>query len=329
MSMNTVVVGYGKSLNSKLFHCNAIKATEGLKLYGVCAKNPMHKEEVKRNYNCKFYTSFKKVLEDDKVNLVAIATPSYLHAEMILQALNAKKHVVVEKPMCLKVSEADEMIKRSEHQNRILTVRQNRRWDPDFLTMKNVLVEEKLGKVFLLHIAYTDLLKPSGWRKEREKGGGVLYDLGPHLIDQALQLILSEPVSVYAFMGNWGGSLNTDMYARLLLKFQSGVFTDIELSHISWIPKSRWYAQGDRGSLSYKNGMIYLRTDAGESAVTPVPSDQGGFYQNVSDVLNRDAKLAVTPHQISKVIRIIEAAFLSAETGKVVDLRTFTPSDRS
>lgn len=328
MSINTVVVGYGKSLNTKLFHCNAVMATEGITLYGVCARNPMYREEVERNYNCKFYTSFDEVLEDDQVSLVVIATPSYLHAEMALQALNARKHVVVEKPMCLKMSEADEMIKASKHHNRLLTVRQNRRWHSDFLTIKNLLTEEKLGKVFLLNIAYTDLLKPSGWRRKRAKGGGVVYDLGSHLIDQALQLIPSEPVTVYAIIGNWVWDTESETYARLLLRFQTGVVSDIELSHISWIPKPRWYALGERGSLSYEKGGIHLRTNDGESEAEPAARNEGDFYQNVSDVLNRGLKPAITPQQIKIVISIIEGAFLSAKTGEVVDLRTLSSNNK-
>lgn len=328
MSINTVVVGYGKSLNTKLFHCNAVMATEGITLYGVCARNPIYREEVERNYNCKFYTSFDEVLKDDQVSLVVIATPSYLHAEMVLQALNTRKHVVVEKPMCLKVSEAEAMIKASKRHNKLLTVRQNRRWHSDFLTIKNVLLEEKLGKIFLLNIVYTDLLKPSGWRRERDKGGGVLYDLGSHLIDQTLQLILSEPVTVYAIIENWGWDIESETYARLILRFQTGVVSDIELSHISWISRPRWYALGEQGSLSYEKGVIHLRTNNGESEAAPAAQDQRDFYQNVSDVLNRGAEPAITPQQIRKVISIIEGAFLSAKTGKVVDLRLLSSNNK-
>lgn len=320
MSVNTVVVGYGRSFHSRLFHCNVIRATEGLTLYGVCARNPQYKEEAEREYHCEFFTNLVEVLEDDNVELVVIATPSYLHAEMALRALSAGKHVVVEKPMCLRLSEADALIEASQCQGRLLTVYHNRRWDDDFLTIQQALLEEKLGPLILITVASTDRVKPSGWRTRRVQGGGVVHDIGVHLIDQALQLIGSDPVTVYAVVGNWGWDIEAETYARLWVGFRSGVSLDVELSHISWMPRPRWVLLGEKGNLSYEGGKIRLRSDEGESELAPVVGDSGGFYRNVSDVLNRSAEPAVTPQQIRTVINITQAAFLSSETGKVVEL---------
>jgi scyllo-inositol 2-dehydrogenase (NADP+) len=320
MGSNAVVVGYGKSLHTRIFHCDAIKNTEGLNLYGICARNPQFQEEARKVYGVKVYSSFAEVLQDEQVDLVAISTPSYCHAEMAIQALNAGKHVAVEKPMCLKVSEAEAMIEAARQKGRILTTRQNRRWDSDFLTVRKVLSDGKISPVFLLHLAYTDLLKPTGWRAQRGTGGGVIYDLGSHLIDQVLQLMSVPPLSVFAFTGTWGWDVDSETYARVLLRFADGSRADIELSHNSWIPRPRWYILGAQGSLASEKGKFLLRTKTGPEELEPVPAGKEGFYANVAQALQGKAKAAVTPEESKLVIRIIEAAFWSAESGQVVDL---------
>jgi len=271
-------------------------------------------------YGAKVFSSFADVLQDDRVDLVAISTPSYCHAEMAIQALNAGKHVVVEKPMCLKVPEAEAMIEAANQAGRLLTTRQNRRWDADYLTVRNVISEGKLGPIFLLHLAYTDLLKPTGWRAQRGTGGGVIYDLGSHLIDQVLQLISGPPISVFAFAGTWGWDVDSETYARVVIKFADGSRADIELSHISWIPRPRWYVLGQQGSLVSEKGEFQLRTKAGQVDLEPVSAGKEGFYPNVAQVLQGKAKPAVIAEESKTVIRIIEAAFQSAESGKVVEL---------
>lgn len=320
MSVNTVVVGYGRSLNTKLFHCQAIRATEGLNLYGVCARNPQYQEEAKRLYGAKVFGSLEEALKDDQVQLVAISTPSDLHAGMALQALNAGKNVVLEKPMCLTVSEAEAMIEASRRQGLLLTVRQNRRWDSDFLTVQKAITEGTLGTVFLLQVAYTDLLRPSGWRTQRSRGGGVLYDIGSHLIDQALQLIRTKPDHVYACLGNWGWPAEAETYARVLLRFSDGRTADLEMSHISWLPRPRWYVLGDKGALIQERNTGRVRSPEGERELVPEPERAADFYRNVRDALEGKAKPAVAPEETRMVVQVIEAALRSAESGKVVEL---------
>jgi len=320
MGTNAVVVGYGRSLHTRIFHCDAIKNTDGLNLYGICARNPQFQEEARKVYGVKVFPNFAEVLEDGQVDLVAISTPSYCHAEMAIQALNAGKHVAVEKPMCLQESEAEAMIDAARKKGRILTTRQNRRWDSDFLTVRKVLSEGNISPVFLLHIAYTDLLKPTGWRAQRGTGGGVIYDLGSHLIDQAVQLAPAPPLSVFAFTGTWGWEVDSETYARVFLKFADGSRADIELSHNSWIPRPRWYVLGAQGSLVSEKGKFLLRTKTGPEERELAPAVKEGFYTNVAQALQGKAKVAVTPEESKLVIRIIEAAFRSAESGRAVDL---------
>lgn len=318
--VRAVVVGYGRSLNTKLFHCEAIRRSEGMILHGVCARTPEYQEEARRSYGgIAVYRTFDEVLNDRDVDLVAITTPSHLHAEMAMHALNAGKHVVVEKPMCLSTHEADALIEASRRCGGLLAVRHNRRWDGDFLTVRKAVAEGALGAVFLLQIAYTDVLKPAGWRQQRTLGGGVLYDLGSHLIDQALQLLATLPATVYATVQTVGWDVQSDTYSRVLLRSER-VLADIEVSHVSWIPRPRWYILGDRGGLSYDGSAFRLRTRAGEWPVAREATNEDAFYLNVSQAVQGRARLAVTPEEAREVIRVIEAAFLSAESGQVVTL---------
>ncbi len=320
MAFNAVVVGYGKSLHARLFHCQAIRSTEGLSLYGVCARQPAFQEEVRKNYRAKAFASLEEALQDERVDLVVISTPSFLHAEMALQALQAGKHVVVEKPMCLTISEAEQLIEAARSRGLLLMTRQNRRWDGDFLTVRQIIEEGKLGAVFVLQAAHTDFLRPTGWRASKGTGGGVLYDLGSHLVDQVLQLFDAPPVKVFAVAGNWGWRTESETYARLWITFADGALADIEVSHVSHFPRPRWYVLGERGSLISEGPKILLRTGRGQEEVGLVSGAKEGFYENVAAVLRGEARPAITLEESKQVIRILEAAVQSAASGEAVKL---------
>ena len=184
---NVVVIGYGFA--GRCFHAYLVGLASGLNLYGIATSRPEARDQIERDLGVKTFRHFDEVLADPAVDLVVLATPNDLHAPHAIQALAAGKHVVTDKPMCLSMAEADQMIAASQAHDRLLSVFQNRRWDGDFLAVKDALAQGLLGEPFLLEMFWGQYGPPRGWRSIARHGGGKFFDLGAHLVDQALQLI--------------------------------------------------------------------------------------------------------------------------------------------
>ena len=145
------VVGYGFA--GRCFHTYLVDLAEGLELYALASR-----------FGIKTVETFEEILADEAVDLVVLATPNDLHAPQAIRAMEAGKHVVTDKPMCLSLREADAMIAASRENDRLLSVFQNRRWDGDFLTVKQVLDEGLLGAPFLIEMFWGQYGVPRGWR---------------------------------------------------------------------------------------------------------------------------------------------------------------------
>ncbi len=307
-------------MNQRLHHCDMIRKTRGLNLAGIFDARKESQEEARRCYDVRIYASLDEVLADPRVDAVVIATPSESHAPLGLRFLEAGKHVVLEKPMCLSTSEAEALIETSRRCGRLLTVRHNRRWDGDFLTVKSIIDEECLGKIYVLDSSLDALIRPSGWRAQKESGGGWFVDWGCHLIDQVLQLARARPVSVFASISSLAWDVDVETFARVLIQFENGVLSEVQTSNVSWLPRPRWYILGEKGSLVFWEGKFLVQTALEYREILPLPSRYDEFYANFSKCLNEGEDLLVKPEQVRDVIALIEAAFLSARTGQTVRL---------
>ena len=196
-----VLVGYGTG--GSIFHAPFINACQGMKLAAVVTSNPERQKSIKQSYpHTRIYDSMEAMLKDkEQFQLAVITTPNRLHHDQAKTCLEAGLHVVVDKPFCLTSGQAEELIALGRHCGKIISPYHNRRFDSDFLTLKKVLEENQVGKPFRLESRierYRSKPKPGGWRETTcaEEGGGVLYDLGSHLIDQALALF-GAPDDIY------------------------------------------------------------------------------------------------------------------------------------
>ncbi len=287
--------------------------------------------------------SFEHALADPQVDVVVLATPNDLHAPQAIAAMQAGKHVVTDKPMCLNVAEADAMIAASRQAGRLLSVFHNRRWDGDFLTMGTILEQGLLGDLFLVETAWLQTRPPRGWSSERHRGGGKLLDLGVHLIDQAMALLKAPVTQVYARWHHWVWPTDVEDHTYCIVSFASGVDVYVTTSSAAHIQTRRWQLMGTKGVL-IKEGFdpqepalvaggittaaeepkqyarIYDRTTS-PSAETIIPTLPGRwltFYDNIADALQHGAALAVTPESSRDVMAVIEAARQSAQSGQAV-----------
>ena len=252
--VNAVVVGYGYA--GRCFHAYLIGITPGLRLHGVVSRRPEVRTQIQAEHQIRAYAQLEEALADPEVDLVVLATPNDLHASQAIEALNAGKHVVIDKPMCLSVAEADRIIETSRDADRVLSVFQNRRWDGDYITVRDLVLREgALGTPCYIEMAWEKFAPPRTWRGSRIAGGGTFVDLGSHMIDQAL--MLAAPASlktVYARFFDGGWTTDVEDHARCMLSFSNGLEVQITTSSRSRPTKPRWYAVGTEGGL-IKHGL--------------------------------------------------------------------------
>jgi scyllo-inositol 2-dehydrogenase (NADP+) len=225
----------------------------------------------------------------------------------------------------------------------LLSVFHNRRWDWDFLTVKGLVAEGAIGSPTLFEVAVMRYKPPRGWRATTSAGGGLQYDWGAHLVDQAFQLVAGPLASVACDIQHRAWGADAGSYVRMLLRFESGVLYSIEIGNLAAIGKPRWYVLGEAGAIS-KWGLdpqepALLKGDISKAAepamdhakvvsmgpegpvTRSIPSVRGdwtGYYENIRDAIAGHAPLAVTAEEARRVIATLEAATESARTGQPV-----------
>lgn len=339
--LNVGVVGYGHS--GRDFHSYLITLTEGLDLHAVSTRDAERRRAAERERGVKTYSIIDALLEDDKVDLVVIATPHHTHADLSVKAMDAGKHVVTDKVMCMNAAEAETMIAASKRNNVMLSVFQNRRWDWDYSTVKKIIADGLIGDPYYFKAGIMRWMPPKGWRAKKAEGGGILYDWGAHLLDQMFQLVPGKVDRIFCEVQyrGWGSEIGS--YGKMLVHFRNGVLFQIEIGNLAMGKTPRWYVLGDAGALvkfgldpqeeammlgnidnaqedSESRARIYseLRGVNRELVIDSVRTSWKSYYQNISDVLNEGAELAVKPEEAMRVVEILDAAMGSSETGETV-----------
>ncbi|NLT74103.1 MAG: Gfo/Idh/MocA family oxidoreductase [Chloroflexi bacterium] len=343
--INFGVVGYGYS--GRAFHTYLPTLADGLNLRAIAVRNPAVRQQAAADHpEARVYADLDTLLADGAIQLVILATPHDTHRDLAIQAMEAGKHVVTDKVMALNAHQAEEMIAAARRNDVMLSVFHNRRWDWDYLTVQKVVSDGLLGEPFLFHAAVAGYGAPRGWRGDRAKSGGIMYDWGAHFMDQALQLVPAPVESVFCDI-IYRPALPTDIgnYGLIRMQFANGTRYSVEITNLSGIQKPRWFVQGDKGSLikygldpqedamrqkrieeaeedpaNYARLVTYRNGEQSEQVIPSVRGSWVSYYQNISDVLNKGAELAVKPEQVLDVMRVYDAAMRSAETGQVVRL---------
>lgn len=336
---NAVVIGYGYA--GRAFHSYLVGLEPGLELHGVASRNPETRARIEEERGCRAYESFESVIEDPDVDLVVLATPNHVHAEYAIKALDAGKHVVTDKPMCRNPAECDDMIGAAERSGKVLSVFQNRRWDGDFLTLRELLATGELGDLRWLEMAWLAGRGPRGWRGEAKYGGGRLYDLGAHLLDQTLLLFPQRVTSVYCRMHRDYGEDNVESHAMVTLGFENGATAVVDCGSMHKTAKPRMQAFGCKASFikygldpqeeAMKRGEIdaavepeenYGRLSDGENErVVPTLAGRWRNYYELVAAQITGRPLPYAPIRLEeerRLLAVFDAAFESGRTGDVV-----------
>jgi scyllo-inositol 2-dehydrogenase (NADP+) len=326
--IKAAIIGYGGAFNMGLHHSNSMTKTGNIRTVAVCDADPTRLEQAKGDLGADLqtFTSVDKLLAKGDFDLAVLILPHNLHAPVAVKCLGAGKHVITEKPMCLSLKEADQMIEAARQAKVMLSVFHNRRWDPDFLAIRELVEKGVLGHVFHVEMFFGGWSAPRGWwRDDKKISGGQFFDWGAHFIDWLLQ-IMPEPIeSVTGFFHKrvWQGMTNEDQ-VQAIVRFAGGEMADVQGSQIARAPKARWRLLGTKGGALHAGDHWQVFTDVqGMGVEMKVPFKEGSwdaYYQNIADHLVRGKELIVKPEQARRVIGIMDCAERSAKTGKPVAL---------
>jgi predicted dehydrogenase len=240
------LLAYGMS--GKVFHAPFLSAHPGFKLHAITERK--EKKAAQHYPDLISYDSVDELIDDAQIELVVVNTPNFTHYDYAKKALLKGKHILVEKPFAATVAEAKELFELAERVGKKIFVYQNRRWDTDFQAVKKVIEDGHVGRVNELHIRYDRYRPGIGVKKFKEEimpATGLQYDLGPHLLDQALTLF-GKPLSYYKVLGKNRKDTKVDDYFSIHLKFENGANVYLTASMLVVEPLPAFVLHGDGGS---------------------------------------------------------------------------------
>lgn len=335
------VVGYGPYGGMGHFHGAGCEATPGLRLAAIAEPSPARRESALDQYpNITAYSDAGELFRDSEVDLMIIATPPNTHYQLARDALEAGKHVVLEKPMALTVAEADELIDVARRRERVLTVHQNRRFDADYLALARLIEDGVLGEVFNIETFVGSFEHPCrAWHSEESVSGGAAYDWGSHHIDWILQLYQDRPTEIFVTDHKrvWHDVTNVDQIS-IRMVFGDGREATFVQSDVAGERKPKFYVQGTRGTVTGRYAPVHqaevqfpfgyrvrefhhaeapveLSATIYEShgrthslSIPPLRTPDFAFHANLSSHLHYGEPLAVAPESVRPVIEILEVA---------------------
>lgn len=344
--INTALCSFGMS--GRVFHAPFIQVHPGFMLSAVYERTTTESE--KKYPGILTYRSLAEMLANKAIELVIVNTPNVTHFPFVRQCLQAGKHVIVEKPFTLLTTEADELISIAELSGKKLSVFHNRRWDSDFRTVRAIVEQKSLGNLVEAEFhfdRFKEHIGPKAHKEEPGPGTGILYDLGSHLIDQALQLF-GMPLRVFADVSIMRPVSRVEDYMEVILFYDTlrvrlkasyqvkeilpayilhgsmGSFiksrADVQEAELQagLVPSGEDWGKEHAG----EKGLLHTGVD-GDDTRGYIPSLQGNymlFYDGVYEAIRHGCTLPVTAQEGRQVIQVIEAAYKSVSSGCIVEV---------
>ena len=341
----TALCSFGMS--GQVFHGPSLKVLPQYKIHKILER---HKRISETHYpHAIIVTEFEKIIHDPEIELVIVNTPDYLHFDMAKQALEAGKHVVVEKPFVKKSEDAVELIEIARKKKVLLTVYQNRRLDGGFLTLQKILENNLLGRIveYESHYdRYRNFIQEGSWKEDGDERTGVLFNLGSHIVDQALVLFgkpraVSADLSVLRTGGRTTDQFNIrlhfdrfvailrcsylvrEMGPQYIIHGTEGSFVKMgtdpqeEMLKVNRLPDEPGWGKeppSDWGKLNTSINGIHF-----EGKIETIPGNYALFYTNLYHAIRAGEPLMVQPEEALMTIRVLEACLESNRLGKTVD----------
>ncbi|MEQ7798468.1 Gfo/Idh/MocA family oxidoreductase [Pedobacter sp. ASV1-7] len=331
----TGLLAFGMS--GKVFHAPFIDAHPGFKFHAVLERN--QKNAAQEYPGVKSYDSFDELIADPIIELVIVNTPNFTHVDYTRKCLQAGKHVLVEKPFTPTSAEAKELFDLARSVGKKIFIYHNRRWDSDCTSIQKVVESGQLGQINEVHYRYDRYRKaigPKTFKEEPNPASGLLYDLGPHLLDQAISLF-GKPISFYKVLGKHRENTKVDDYFMIHLAYPNDLNIFLTSSLLVADPQKAFVLHGSAGSfvkgrsdvqeeqllkgMKLNNpvygiepveskGRLTIIDDQGNPQVSYVDSEDGnyiGLFEAVYQAIVNDVPYPVTEDQIITQLEILEA----------------------
>lgn len=347
-SLGVAIIGYGPFGGMGTYHALAATEVPGLELVAVVDREPDRLQAARKEFpKVRTYSMAEEAARDEDVDICIVATPPMNHAAISMDLLDAGKHVITEKPMCLTLNEANQLIAKSKSSNRLLSVNQNRRWDQDFRALAQAVSEGKIGELFNVETFVGGFEHPCrAWHSDEAISGGAVFDWGSHHIDWILQLYGSAPQKVGTTQHKrvWHDVTNVDQI-RVHMLWDDGREAEFFQSDIAAIRKPKFFIQGTSGTIighyrplvketvtvpfGYEERKYHhaeapatlklkrYQSESGliDETIPLSPPDRFALHKNIADHLLLGDPLEVEPKAVAGVIATLEAAQLSGTSG--------------
>jgi predicted dehydrogenase len=322
------------------FHAKAIAAAEGAVLFGVADINPTGAERFADTYGVRAYETAEKLLSDSEIDAVCICTPSGFHADGAIKAINAGKHVMIEKPLAVTDADCDRIIRAAKEKGVTAGVITQYRFSPAIQRLKELVDSGKLGKIISAELVMKynrtqEYYDSSAWRGTWCLDGGSLMNQGIHGVD-ALLYVMGEVKSVCGYMGTLTHNMEAEDTACAAVAFQSGAFGLVQSTTCIYRGYPRnLVVSGTKGTVSVKDDRIDFIDAEGTEHAEPPPAFVGTGYANAADIdvaghifqisdfveaIREKREPVITLREAKKDVAFINAVYESAQTGKKIDL---------
>lgn len=348
MKHGLCVIGYGGMGGWHINHALTSDAVEPMAVHDIKEERNLAAEEK----GLRAYRSLDEVLADSAIELVTVAIPNNDHEKVAIACMKAGKHVICEKPVTLSVASLERMIAAANENGVRFSVHQNRRWDVDYLAVKKLMESGAIGEILDVESRiHGSRGIPSDWRGMKKHGGGMLYDWGSHLIDQILMLFADVKLKCVFCELDHVTNDEVDDGFRLTMRFENGARAYVEVGTSNFIAMPRFYIRGKRGTglladwrepcrvtecfAWHESEVMPVRTAAGLTK-TMAPrdeittrsydmerpiSDVHEYYRNFCAAIEGRQEQLVTHSQMLRVMRVIEAAFASADQNQPIFMK--------
>lgn len=345
---NMAYIGFGGMASHHLKQSHEL---ERINVKGICDINP-ERQEYAKSLGLYVYSSREEIYKDPDIDLVLIAVPNHLHKDFAIEALRSGKNVLCEKPVTVSSKELEEIMRVAKETGKVFAIDQNRRVNKDFIAMKRVVESGKIGDVYVIESRVEGSRGvPKGWRTDPNQGGGMMLDWGVHLIDQIMYMYDAKVTEVYCKMYSIHYK-DVDDNFHMTMILDNGITVHIEVSTNNFITHPRWYVLGTDGTLQIdgwdacgkfirclerednwgaeikKNKVGPSKTMAPRSensvetieikAPEDVVDNLNPVYWQLIDALDGTAPLKITPEQVLRVMKVMEAAFESSKSGETI-----------
>jgi len=295
--IRAAVIGLGRA--GWNIHANAMRNREDFQVVAVADPNEERQQQAKEELGAEAFDDISSLLKGSDAEFVVVATASSDHAKHSIEALEAGRHVLTEKPMATSLADADRMLEAAEKSGKILTIHQSARWSPAFAFIKQMLSDERLGHVFFIRSGSYSYRRRNDWQTLRKYGGGSLNNNGVHAVDQCVILMESPVVDVFGDLQQILQPGDTEDHVKVVMRGENGRVIDLELTTACAASLPSWTLMGTRGSLIVNGQKALLRHVKGdmqqlEAIDRPLATDRKYGITGGDEIEFEDVELEAT-----------------------------------